>query len=76
MQQRRYKIVIDTNVFVSALRSERGASYKLLFETSREKFEQNISTTLIFEYESVTKRESFKLNSTKEQIDAILDMIF
>ena len=30
---------------------------------------------MIFEYETVTKRESFKLNSTKKQIDAILDMI-
>ncbi|MEW6619658.1 MAG: putative toxin-antitoxin system toxin component, PIN family [bacterium] len=72
MKHYKHKVVIDTNVFVAALLSKRGASYKLLFEISRDKFEQNISTPLIFEYESVAKRET-KL--TNEQIDAIIDMI-
>jgi len=66
------KVAIDTNVFVTALRSRRGASFKLLFEINREKFIQNISTSLIFEYESAAKRET-KL--PKKQIDAILDTI-
>lgn len=75
MKQPRYKIVIDTNVFIAALRSRRGASYKLLFETCRTKFEQNVSTPLVFEYESAAKRKSQNLNITKAQIDAILNMI-
>lgn len=68
----KHKVVIDTNVFIAALRSKRGASYKLLFEVSRDKFEENISTPLILEYESVAKKKS---NLPDEQIDAIIDMI-
>lgn len=72
---RKYLIVIDTNVFITALRSRRGASYKLLFETIREKYELNISPALIFEYESIAKRELHNLKISKEQIGSILDMI-
>jgi putative PIN family toxin of toxin-antitoxin system len=70
-----HRVVIDTNVFISALRSRRGASYKLLFETERSKFVPNISTPLVLEYESVAKRELKNLTLTSEQVDAILDMI-
>ncbi len=67
------KIVIDTNVFISSLKSRKGASYKLLFETSRGKYEQCISPALILEYESIAKREKLKL--TFKQIDEIINMI-
>jgi putative PIN family toxin of toxin-antitoxin system len=69
------RIVIDTNVFISALRSKRGASYKLLFETDRSLFVQNISTPLVLEYESIAKRELPSLTVTVEHVDAILDKI-
>ena len=69
------RIVIDTNVFVSALRSRRGASYKLFFETDRALFVQCISTPLVLEYESVAKRELPTLTVTADEVDAILDMI-
>ena len=69
------KVVIDTNVFIAALRSKKGASYKLLFEVSKDKFVQNISIPLIYEYESVAKREIDNLNLTEKHINNILDMI-
>ena len=75
MKMKKYKIVIDTNVFISALKSKRGASFKLLFDTSYEKFEQSISPSLIFEYESVAKRESSNIALNNSGIDSILDMI-
>ncbi|MBN2425608.1 MAG: putative toxin-antitoxin system toxin component, PIN family [Calditrichaceae bacterium] len=75
MRKKKYKIVIDTNVFISALKSRKGASFKLLFDVPRRKYEQNISSTLIFEYESVAKRESGNISMSDSQIDAILDMI-
>jgi putative PIN family toxin of toxin-antitoxin system len=68
-------IVIDTNVFISALRSNRGASYRLMFDTDRTQFVQNVSTPLVLEYEIVAKRESSKLALTSEQIDAIIDTL-
>ncbi len=75
MTKKKYKIVIDTNVFIAALKSRRGASFKLLFEVSQVKYEQNISPTLIFEYESVAKRKSQNILLNDRQIDDILDMI-
>ena len=75
MADKKYSIVIDTNVLIAAFRSKKGASYKLLFEVSREKYEQNISPPLIFEYESVAKRESTNLYISHEEIEIIIDMI-
>ena len=75
MKNKKFKIVIDTNVFISALKSKRGASFKLLFDTPREKFEPNISPSLIFEYESVAKRDSSNIVLSDSEIDSILDMI-
>ena len=75
MKNKKFKIVIDTNVFISALKSKRGASFKLLFDTPREKFEHNISPSLIFEYESVAKRDSSNIVLSDSEIDSILDMI-
>lgn len=72
---KKYQIVIATNVFITALRSRRSASYKLLFETIREKYEQNISPALIFEYESIAKRELHNLKISEEHIESIFDMI-
>lgn len=65
-------IVIDTNVLLSAIYSDRGASYKLLSIIDSEKFIVNISTTLLYEYEEILKLKS-KLGTS--YVDAILDYI-
>lgn len=69
------QIVIDTNVFVSAFRSKRGASYKLLSLIDSAKFEINISVPLILEYEDVAKRQSRQLGLTYTDIDDILNYL-
>ena len=51
------QIVIDTNVLVTALRSSRGVSYRLLTLVDSGKFQINVSTPLIVEYEEVLRRE-------------------
>jgi predicted nucleic acid-binding protein len=48
-----YQIVIDTNVFFAALRSKKGASYRLLSLIDSGKFNVNVSVPLVFEYEDV-----------------------
>ena len=63
-------IVIDTNVLLSAMFSNRGASYKLLSMIDSEKFVVNISTTLLYEYEEILKLKS-KLDI--KYVDSILD---
>jgi predicted nucleic acid-binding protein len=40
---RKFQIVIDTNVFVAALRSRRGAPHRLLTLLGGEMFEMNVS---------------------------------
>lgn len=69
------KIVLDTNVLISALRSRRGASYQLLLMLGGSKFDINISVPLIVEYEEVAKRSSREFGLTHADIDDILDYI-
>jgi putative PIN family toxin of toxin-antitoxin system len=70
-----YQIVIDTNVMVAGLRSKRGASYKLLTMLKDERWQVNVSITLIFEYEEVLKRERASLGLSLTDIDEFLDGI-
>ena len=69
-----YKIVIDTNVFISALRSKHGASFNLISLIGEEKFDICISVPLVFEYEDVAKR-SKAVDLKKEFIDDIINYI-
>jgi predicted nucleic acid-binding protein len=50
------KIVIDTNVLVSALRSKRGWSYTLLSSVGTGMFEHVVTVPLVMEYEDVLLR--------------------
>jgi len=68
-------IILDTNVFISALRSRRGGSYRLFMLLDSGKFDINISVPLIVEYEEVAKRLSRELGLTHADIDDILDYI-
>lgn len=71
----KYQIIIDTNVVYSALRSRRGASFRLISLLNSGKFEINLSVPLILEYEDVLKRNPPTLAITKEQIDKFLDYL-
>ena len=69
---KKQNIVIDTNVLLSALYSNKGASYKLVSIIDSDKFVVNISTTLIYEYEEILKQKSkFEF----KYIDSILNYI-
>ena len=69
----KYQIVIDTNVWIAALRSRRGASYKLLTLIDSGQFEVNISVPLVLEYEDAAKRLIGEIPLTERDIDDILD---
>lgn len=70
-----HQIVMDTNVLYSALRSNRGASYRLLSLVDTDKFQINISVSLIIEYEDVLKRKKNELIFNDHQIDQLLDYL-
>lgn len=70
-----YQIVIDTNVIVTGLRSKRGASYKLLTMLKDFRWQVNVSTTLILEYEEILRREQTAIGLSNQDIDDFLDGI-
>jgi len=72
---KKYKIVIDTNVILSALRSSKGASFKLLSIIDKDLFEFSLSVPLFIEYEAVAKRNPELFGLTESVIDNILDYL-
>lgn len=70
-----HRVVIDTNVIISALRSNKGASNQFLRMLGKELFECAISVPLILEYEEVCKRLMPPLGITNAQIDSFIDYI-
>ena len=70
-----YRIIIDTNVLLSAVRSKSGASFSLLILIPDPRFEINLSVPLILEYEEVLKRSDLGVPLSGERIDNILDFL-
>ena len=68
-------IVMDTNILFAGLYSSTGASFQILRLINAREIEPVISTTLLFEYEDVLKREQTVLNLTHKQVDIVLDNI-
>lgn len=69
------QIVIDTNVFLAALRSPRGASYQLLRLLGRGYFDVHLSVPLVLEYESAALRHLDDLPITVDEVETVLDFI-
>jgi len=68
-------IVIDTNVVIAALRSKRGASYKLLWLVGTQKFEIHDSVPLVLEYEEVVLRYRIGLGLSQEDVSDLIDAL-
>ncbi len=66
-------IIIDTCVFISALRSRRGASFKILSLIGDAKFNFHLSVALVLEYEAVAKRMSQETGLTDSDIEDLID---
>ncbi len=67
--------MLDTNVLFAALRSRRGASYRLLSLIGDVRWQLNLSVPLLLEYEDVLKRPDAGLILTHAEIDDILDYL-
>lgn len=68
--------MIDTNVFLSALRSDKGASFLLLMLVGQSSlFDFNLSVPLALEYEDVAKRPGLVPSLSMQAIDDILDYL-
>ncbi len=69
------RIIIDTNVIVSAMRSRRGASFKLLSLLRSGAYFLAISVPLVLEYEDVLGRNPETSPISPVAADDILDQI-
>ena len=69
------RLVLDTSVLVAALRSRRGASFKLLSQIDAGVYQTAVSVPLVFEYEAVGKRHARAAGLTHEDIDDVIDYI-
>ncbi len=68
------KVVLDTNVLVSGLRSRTGASFRLLEALGRVLTPQ-LSVPLVLEYEDVLARGLAGSNWSAEQLAAVVDYL-
>ncbi len=69
-------IVIDTNVFASALMSQQGASYKLLSLVGTGQFKIALSVPLVLEYEATSKRLiGSRIHLSEQDIDDVIDYL-
>ena len=68
-------IIMDTNVLFAGLYSSTGSSFQILRLLDAGKIKSVISTTLLFEYEDVLKREETVLNLSHKQVETVLDNI-
>ena len=66
-------VVLDTNVVVAGLRSRQGASFRLLSEVGRGKFQIALSVPLVLEYEDALLRHAPTTGLSRKDTDAILD---
>jgi putative PIN family toxin of toxin-antitoxin system len=67
------RIVLDTNIFVSAFRSRNGSSFEIVDRLERGDFALVLSQTVLAEYEEVMKRELIPLGFTNLTIEQFLD---
>lgn len=69
------KIVLDTNVLVAALRSRRGASFRILSWIGTGRFEISLSVPLVLEYEDALLRQPQESGIDPDDVSALLDYL-
>ena len=68
------RVVLDTNVLVSALITPRGASARLLVELRAGAFELIVSPQLLDELRDVLWRPKFRRYATEAEVEAYVDL--
>jgi putative PIN family toxin of toxin-antitoxin system len=69
-----FRVVLNTNVLVAALRSRRGASFQVVSAIGRGRFEFVLSVPLVLEYEQALLRAR-PPGTTAQDIEAFLDYL-
>jgi len=75
MPGKKTRIILDTNVLYTGLYSSKGASFRVLQAIKKDRLKLVMSTTLLFEYEDILKRNQIVLGLSDEEIEKILDYL-
>ena len=67
------RVLVDTNVLFAGLYSATGASHQILRLIEQGRLTPVLSTTLVFEYEEVLKRNQKTLDLSDRAVDDVLD---
>ena len=71
-----YRVILDTNVILAALRSQTGASHRLLLTIGHPQWQSVITPALMYEYEDVARRPGNVPGLSPQQITHILDRVY
>lgn len=71
----KHLVVIDTNVILSALQSNRGKSFALISKMGQNIFDFSISVPLIMEYEAILKKHLDRSIFTDSDIESFIDYL-
>ncbi|HOA08544.1 MAG TPA: putative toxin-antitoxin system toxin component, PIN family [Spirochaetota bacterium] len=69
------RVIVDTNVILSGLKSAKGSSFKLLSLIPENRFEILLSVPLVMEYEAVLLKHLKLLGLSKNDIDDFIDYL-
>lgn len=69
------RVILDTSVLVAALRSRRGASFRLLELLRAGAFEIAVSVPLAIEYEAVLTRHAASLGLRRSEATTVVDYL-
>ena len=75
MPGKKARIILDTNVLYAGLYSSKGASFRVLQAIKKDRLKLVMSTTLLFEYEDILKRNQIVLGLSDEEIEKLLDYL-
>ena len=67
------QIILDTNILIAAFRSKRGAANLLLDKVKDSRWQINVSTPLLLEYEDVLKRPEMNDFIAESDVDIFLN---
>jgi len=73
MARKKTRIILGTNVLYAGLYSSKGASFKVLQAVEEGRLKMVLSTTLLFEYEDILKRNQADLGLSNQEIEEVLD---
>lgn len=73
---RRYRVILDTNVVLAAMRSRTGASHRLLMTLGHPRWQSVITPGLMYEYEDVARRPGSAPGLGPQDITNILDLLY